>query len=95
MPLQIIGNDAPATPPQAVVPNPQPKILPQAANGKDNTWPSANDDAADGEPGDEGIAGLPGSNGLNGGHTPANINVYVSTFQQGVFAAQIRGGTCG
>lgn len=79
---------------QAIVPDPQPKIVPGAKDAVDNTWPSGNEDPDAGVPGTGGLPGIGADNGNNGAGTPSDLNFIVQDFI-GVFDLSIRGGNGG
>ena len=70
----------------------KPKITPRAADGSDNGWPSGDDSAGNGMEGLPGDQGFFGQSGLNGGSTPPNINIHITTFIDGFFDVLVRGG---
>jgi hypothetical protein len=73
-------------------PDAKPKIVPRAADGSDNGWPSGDDSAGNGSRGFVGDQGFTGQDGLNGGHTPPNIRIHITTFIDGFFDVLVRGG---
>lgn len=94
MGIRITGIDAPVIPDFGPDDHPaaKPKITPGAANAKDNAWPSGDDGAGNGAGGQTGEIGFTGQSGLNGGNTPPNIRIHITTFIDGFFDVNVRGG---
>ena len=94
MGINIHGIDAPVLADFAADQHPdaKPKITPRAADAADNAWPSGNDNAASGATGSPGDQGFTGQDGLNGGHTPPQIRIHITTFINGFFDVTVRGG---
>lgn len=94
MGINIHGIDAPALSDFTAEQHPdaKPKLTPRAADGSDNGWPSGDDSAGNGAPGLIGDQGFTGQDGLNGGNTPPNVNIHITTFIDGFFDVTVRGG---
>lgn len=94
MGIKIWAKNGPSGPDQAIVPDPQPKLVPGAQDAVDNNWPSSNDDGKPGKAGTAGLPGLSADNGNNGASTPTDLNFIIQDFV-GVFDVSIRGGDGG
>jgi hypothetical protein len=94
MPIRIVGATPPDAPDRTDVPPAPPKIVPHAPDGKDNGWPSGDDQAQPGREGTPGAQGLPGINNVDGGDTPLNNSLIIGGFV-GVLQVEVRGGNGG
>lgn len=94
MGINVHGIDAPVIPDFGPDDHPaaKPKITPHAADAHDNAWPSGDDNAANGADGIVGDQGFTGQDGLNGGNTPPDIRIHITTFIDGFFDVTVRGG---
>ncbi|MDQ2632081.1 MAG: hypothetical protein M3Y75_14090 [Actinomycetota bacterium] len=77
-----------------IIPAPKPKIVPHAADGRDNGWPSGDDQAGNGIAGEVGAPGFPGINNTSGGDTPQNSSLIIGDFV-GTLEVTVRGGNGG
>lgn len=94
MGIRIVGTTPGDVPDRTDIPPQPPKIVPNAADGHDNGWPSGDDQAQTGAPGADGAAGLPGQNNFDGGNTPANASFTIGGFA-GTLQVEVRGGNGG
>jgi hypothetical protein len=94
MGIRIIGPSPDPVPDVVDIPAAKPKVVPHAADGHDNGWPSGDDSAGEGVVGEDGDPGFPGINNTDGGDTPENASFIIGDFV-GTLEVEVRGGNGG